>query len=425
MPLIISWPHYLPDIRAPTPFQPNVSDSAYFFRWIVTILCSSFNRRFVCAIFLGVSFYAYLVRLYRFALTLMLMLAQTLGSKYLFSGLATVATSLACTPPSQIFFREHPDLSIVVNVTSDTPLATVVQYLAKHSSITNLSDELSHSLTVSPYAVARGGLSDVYLATRPDGTRVAIKCLRQHDPKHVKVCTTYVQLVDSFQALIAFQRTARELQTWSKLKHRNVLELYGLALFQGCLAMVSPWMKYGSITSVVKKWPEMDRYKLCHQLASAVEYLHKENVVHGDIKGDNILVDHDGTLKITDFGLSIMHDRVFQFSQTDAGGGTCRWMAPELYKEEGQRSCGTDVYAMGMEIITCDVPFREIKSGHMVILAVVNERRVPQVPELQAEPVSPRAAIMLNILHWCWKFEPSERPTARQVATLVDGLVRA
>ncbi|KAG8741492.1 hypothetical protein FRC10_002743 [Ceratobasidium sp. 414] len=382
------------------------------------------RMRFVYAIFLRVSFYTYLVRLYRFAVTLMLMLAQTLGSKYMFAGLATVATSLACTPPSQIFFREHPELSIVVNITSDTPLAIVVQYLAQHSSITNLSAELSNSMTVSQYAVARGGLSDVYLATRPDGTRVAIKCLRQHDPKHIKVRTTYVQLIDSFLALIVFQRTARELQTWSKLKHQNVLELYGLALFQGCLAMVSPWMKYGSVSSVVKKWPGMDRYKL---LTSAVEYLHEENVVHGDLKGDNMLVAEDGSIKISDFGLSIMHDKVFQFSQTDPGGGTCRWMAPELYKEGGQRSRETDVYAMGMtmlEIITGDVPFREIQSGPMVIMAVAVERRVPQVPELQAEPASPQAAIMLNILHWCWKYEPSERPTAGQVASLVNGLIR-
>ncbi|KAG8739657.1 hypothetical protein FRC12_016247, partial [Ceratobasidium sp. 428] len=304
------------------------------------------------------------------------------------------------------FFREHPELSVAVNITSDTPLPTVVQWLANRSSITDLTDELARPLTVSPFAVARGGLSDVYRATRSNGAQLAIKCLRQHDPKHIK-------------------RTARELNTWSKLKHENVLELYGLAVFQGCLAMVSPWMKYGSVNAALKNKPNMDRYKLCLQLSSAVKYLHRENVVHGDIKGENLLMGQGGTLKLTDFGLSIMHDKAFQFSQTDPGGGTCRWMAPELYQEGAERSREADVYAMGMtmlEIITGDVPFRDIRLGHQVIWAVVQDRRTPGVPELQTEPLTPEAKIMHIVLQWCWKYEPNERPTARRICSLMHGL---
>jgi serine/threonine protein kinase len=74
----------------------------------------------------------------------------------------------------------------------------------------------------------------------------------------------------------------------------------------------------------------------------------------------------DGTLKITDFGLAVMQDSVMQFSETDPGGGTARWMvrlalsgvfgrslefsvqAPELFKENAKRSFETDVYALGM-----------------------------------------------------------------------------
>ncbi|KAG8744377.1 hypothetical protein FRC10_010264 [Ceratobasidium sp. 414] len=79
-----------------------------------------------------------------------------------------------------------------VVITQETPLSTVIQYLAKHSSVIDLTDELSRSLSVSPCAVARGGFSDIYRATLPNGTQLAIKCLRQHDPKHVKVWPTPV-----------------------------------------------------------------------------------------------------------------------------------------------------------------------------------------------------------------------------------------
>ncbi|KAG8721725.1 hypothetical protein FRC08_010861 [Ceratobasidium sp. 394] len=160
---------------------------------------------------------------------------------------------------------------MTANRISPQPIPIVVQYLAEHSSITDLTEEVSRSLVVASHPVASGGLSDVYLGTRPDGSQLAIKCLRQHDPKHIKVGIT--QHVAS-----ANSRTARELNTWSKLKHQNILELSGLAVFRGHLAMVSPWMEYGGARSVASKWPTVDRYNLCRQLALAVEYVHQENV---------------------------------------------------------------------------------------------------------------------------------------------------
>ncbi|KAG8775490.1 hypothetical protein FRC12_001447 [Ceratobasidium sp. 428] len=109
---------------------------------------------------------------------------QTILWNWLFHGIPYTIDDIPCVQ----FFREHPELSVAINITSDTPLLTVVQWLASRSSITDLTDELSRSLTVTPFAVARGGLSDVYRATRSNGAQLAIKCLRQHDPKHVKVC---------------------------------------------------------------------------------------------------------------------------------------------------------------------------------------------------------------------------------------------
>lgn len=307
---------------------------------------------------------------------------------------------------TQAFFLANPEWRLIT-IEVNTPLPMVVDYLASHSKIPNLTEQLSDASTRTLSVAARTGLSDIYCLALSDGTQVAVKCLRQHDPKHVK-------------------RTTRELNVWSKLKHKNVLELSGMALFKDCLAMVSPWMVYGSVNSVLRKWPEMNRLPWCLQLARAIEYLHQENVVHGDVKGDNLVMDQDGTVKLTDFGLSIMDEAVFQFSQTDPGGGTTRWMAPELFGDGPQRSRETDIYAMGMtilEIITGDVPFREIQSGHSIIWAVRQERRTPQVPELEHNSASGQDMILLGVLKWCWEYNPAERPTARQVAYMLQGLV--
>jgi len=307
---------------------------------------------------------------------------------------------------TQEFFRLHPFLLRPVNITADTPLPMVITHLAKFSGIPDLTDVLDHPQSFSEYPIARGGLADVYRLIRTDGVQLAVKCLRQQENKHVK-------------------HTARELHTWSKLKHHNILELHGLALFRNCLAMVSPWMEHGSVNCFLKTWPDKDRYTLCKQLVDAVKYLHDANVVHGDIKGDNLLVDSDGTLKLGDFGLAILHDTAMHFSMTDPGGGTLRWMAPELLiDDDSRRTQETDIYAMGMtmlEIISGNVPFHEIQAGHRVMMAVT-QGRTPLVPELQTEPTSRRATKTLNILNRCWRYKPGERAKAHEVPDWMDNI---
>jgi hypothetical protein len=58
------------------------------------------------------------------------------------------------------------------------------------------------------------------------------------------------------------QHTVKELDIWSKLRHANILQLLGIALFKDQLAMVSEWMEQGSIVSVVNKQPQVDRFAL-------------------------------------------------------------------------------------------------------------------------------------------------------------------
>ncbi|KAG9097348.1 hypothetical protein FS749_006521 [Ceratobasidium sp. UAMH 11750] len=75
-----------------------------------------------------------------------------------------------------------------------------------------------------------------------------------------------------------------------------------------------------------------------------------------------------------------------------------------------------------LEILTGDVPFREFTSGHSVILAVA-QGRTPNIKDLQTEPIDPRASVIVGVMQWCWKFEPSERATARRIARLMNDIV--
>ncbi|KAF8601245.1 kinase-like protein [Ceratobasidium sp. AG-I] len=308
----------------------------------------------------------------------------------------------------QEFFRVHPWLSHSFAITTSTPLDHVVAYFTDTAGIQNLTFQLEHALNCSSHPIVCGGLADIYRATLQDGTQVAIKCLRRtthSDSKEMK-------------------RTARELDTWSKLRHENVLEFHGLCKFKNCLAMVSPWMGCGNVVSVVNQLPDTNRLGLVMQLSKAVAYLHKIGVVHGDLKGDNVLVSSDGVIKLTDFGLAIMNESNLLLSDTDPGGGTMRWMAPELLTGSGVRGIETDVYALGMtilEIITGEVPFPELRSSHAIINAVVRDCRSPNRP-MQLSDKSPENVLLWSLLHRCWAYRPDRRIMPEETVILLGFL---
>ncbi|KAF8592865.1 kinase-like protein [Ceratobasidium sp. AG-I] len=143
---------------------------------------------------------------------------------------------------------------------------------------------------------------------------------------------------------------------WSKARHPNVHELIGIIMFQERLGMVSLWMENGNLHEFIRKNPGVNRFPLCVQVAAGASYLHGIQMVHGDIKALNVLVSQDGVAKLSDFDHSILSSCSLVFSATtNAGGGTLRWMAPELLiraededSPPASRSMETDVYALGM-----------------------------------------------------------------------------
>ncbi|KAF8600006.1 hypothetical protein BDV93DRAFT_608934 [Ceratobasidium sp. AG-I] len=309
---------------------------------------------------------------------------------------------------------------------------SVVAHFTEKAGLKDYSTELREAPNVPTEPIAHGGFSNIYRVTLQDGDELAIKCLRKTDSGYKQV-----------------KQTIRELSTWSELQHKCVAELLGLALFQDQLAMVSTWNKKGNVIQYIEQEPCIDRYELCQQLVTAVVYLHKLDVVHGDLKGANILVSDDGTLQLTDFGLAVMHDATVQLSKSTSqiGGGTLRWMAPELVfgneaegdlTDQTNRSMNealtrakedqdenevapslcreTDIYALGMtmlEILTGKRPFNEIEKDTLVIVALSKGKR-PQYPRKVLNQ-SPRGAPFWDILQKCWSESPADRPTANEV----------
>ncbi|KAG8723152.1 hypothetical protein FRC09_004546 [Ceratobasidium sp. 395] len=163
-------------------------------------------------------------------------------------------------------------------------------------------------------------------------------------------------------------------------------------------------------------FPEADRMDLCFQVANGLLYLHASGVVFGDLKAQNVLIDHGGTAKLTDFGLSVLRDSSILFSSTgNPGSGTARWMAPELFEESSMRSSEGDMYALAMEILTDRFPFPHLNNDTQVILAVVYRNAMPNRPE-RLEANSEQNEEFWSLLLQCWNRQPNMRPNAATIA---------
>ncbi|KAG9101946.1 hypothetical protein FRC06_002458, partial [Ceratobasidium sp. 370] len=292
---------------------------------------------------------------------------------------------------------------------------------------TDLSSQID-SNSQSSSAIAGGGFGDIYRARLRDGTTVAIKALRHHllaqdtSRKALKVGSllSRVYVENHTHELFQTKRAMRELYVWSKTKHKNVQQLLGVVVFRGHLGMVSPWMDNGNLEEYIRKYPGADRYGLCVQVARGVSYLHSINMVHGDLKARNVLVDRDGIAKLSDFDHSILSNCTLLFTETtNVGGGTLRWMAPELLlsdedeKAAAARTSQTDVYALGMtllETVTGKVPYAEYKVDRAIIRAL-DRGQLPKCPE-EFTFQNGQENWMWSLLKACWGHDPKARPPA-------------
>ncbi|KAF8437918.1 kinase-like domain-containing protein, partial [Boletus edulis BED1] len=186
--------------------------------------------------------------------------------------------------------------------------------------------------------IGRGGFSTVSKA-QFRGTMVAVKILKSAG--NVK------------------EALEREIDIWSKLRNDHIVPFYGASTLTSPPYIVSRYMQNGNLVQYLAVTPDADCTKLVHEISLGMYFLHEEHVVHGDLKGVNVLVDDAGKACITDFGLSKVCSSGTSGTQLGKIAGTLRYLAPEALSGQ-PLSFETDVYAFGMliyEVFTGEVPF--------------------------------------------------------------------
>ncbi|EUC66020.1 tyrosine kinase catalytic domain protein [Rhizoctonia solani AG-3 Rhs1AP] len=259
----------------------------------------------------------------------------------------------------------------------------------------------------SSYPVSYGGFGEVYRGKLKDGSQIALKCLR-------------LALDSSEASQKQIRNAAHELYIWSKCHHPNVLELIGVTQYRNQIAMVSPWMEHTTLGRYLSRYPQVDRCTLSTQIADGVAYLHGENIVHGDIKGTNILISKDHTAVITDFGTATLKEYTLKFTAsatTSKPGMSLRWTAPEILEEATGISFEGDVYALGMtilETITGEVPYSETVNESALVLKIARQEH-PTRPETKIPSNDEKADTLWSLLTRCWSYNPQDRPTVTEV----------
>ncbi|THU93879.1 kinase-like protein, partial [Dendrothele bispora CBS 962.96] len=240
-------------------------------------------------------------------------------------------------------------------------------------------------------------------------------------------CLKMVKVYGESDIQILLKEFLKEAILWRQLDHPNVLPFLGLYFLNDHkqrLCLISPWMENGNVKQYLNKPSDkpVDRVVLAYDVANGLAYLHKKKVIHGDLKGVNILVTISGRALVCDFGLSRVADsealRWTSLSTGNRGGGTLRWLAPECLIDAKPVTYESDVYAFGCvcyEIFTGLIPFQEMSTDATIIFQLIKEKRPPR----------PQGNIQLTDAIWhvieqCWDQTPSMRPVARDLPHVLE-----
>lgn len=290
---------------------------------------------------------------------------------------------------------------------SGTEVSTLLEYRVKFSDM-----DLTEQVSVADSApVTSSCLSEIrqgdWVSGEGQPTKVALK-----------VVIRYPQMARKKD----IERCMKEISIWRELQHENILPFYGLCwMSNGVPALVSPWCDHGDINRYVERCkpgkPDIDGLKLelLHQVLHGLEYLHGKDVVHGDVKGANVVVTTQGVARLCDFGFTFLVDDSGSLSSRSTMPGTRRWMAPELLK--GMRTISADIWAFGclvLEVQSERKPFHTVDSDDSVIV------------ELSKDRTPPRPKGFPDRLWWLalqtWQIGFAARPKATALSSQMDTL---
>ncbi|RCK65355.1 MAP kinase kinase kinase mkh1 [Candida viswanathii] len=250
--------------------------------------------------------------------------------------------------------------------------------------------------------IGRGSFGDVYLGFNvTTGEMLAVKqvtCMRNNK-----------EAIDALN---------KEIETMKDLNHVNIVQYLGCEQQKNIYSLFLEYVAGGSIALCLKSYGKFEESLIrfiTKQVLLGLEYLHLNNIIHRDLKADNLLLEVDGTCKISDFGISKRSNDIYANNANMSMQGTIFWMAPEVIDSMAEGySAKIDIWSLGcvvLEMFAGKRPWSN-EAAISVIYKTGKEKLAPPIPEDIAHLVSPVAERFINR---CFTIDPKLRPTAGEL----------
>ncbi|KAH9148620.1 hypothetical protein AeRB84_008070 [Aphanomyces euteiches] len=249
--------------------------------------------------------------------------------------------------------------------------------------------------------LGRGGSATVFKG-KYQGQVVAVKCFD-------RISADSSDLENIIQS---------EIICWEAISH----EPYILTFIGACTKVSRPIIVMelcdNNIRRFVRDWPEM-LLPMVYQFACGLASIHNANVIHGDLKGDNVLVTFQKTVAVADFGLSRTVTSLETSKTGDKRVGTLNWMSPEQYFTPRNVTTKSDIWSFGMtvwEVLCNDIPYRGCSENDFAdyIFQVEDDR--PEKPYDLGQQLEPLWILITR----CWRLDPAARPTASEIVDFLQ-----
>jgi eukaryotic-like serine/threonine-protein kinase len=230
--------------------------------------------------------------------------------------------------------------------------------------------------------LGQGGMGTVYLATQTSLDRkVALKTL---SPEFAKK-PDFVK------------RFLREARSMARLQHPNVVQVYAADSVSGVNFAAIEFIDGKSMQNWMNELKQLNIGDALHVVlvcADALKHAHDQNMIHRDIKPDNILVTSKGVVKVADFGLAKALDEDVSMTQSGTGLGTPLYMAPEQARNAKHVDKRSDIYALGSTLyyfVTGKLPF----TGESTLELIVAKEKGTYT---SARKVNPKVSERLDLI---------------------------